>query len=85
MAVTIEPTPNPNALKFTVGRDVGGPKTFVADTDIPDPMPAAILQIDGVTSVFMTADFVTLSKQAEATWETIAPAAQAILESHFPD
>ena len=28
MPVTIESTPNPNALKFTVGVDVGGPKTF---------------------------------------------------------
>ena len=85
MAVTIEPTPNPNALKFSVGQDVGGPKTFVAGKEVDDPMAAAILEIDGVTSVFMTADFVTLSKHPDASWDTIAPSAQQILESHFGD
>ncbi len=83
MAVTIANTPNPNALKFTVGRDVGGPATFVAGKDDGDPLASAILAIDGVASMFMTADFVTLTKQPDATWDTIAPAAQEILETHF--
>jgi hypothetical protein len=48
-------------------------------------MAVAILEIDGVTSVFMTADFVTLSKHPDASWDTIAPSAQQILESHFGD
>ncbi len=85
MPVSIEPTPNPNALKFSVGRDVGGPTTYVAGKDVDDPMSSSILEIEGVTSVFMTADFVTLSKHPDATWDTIAPAAQKILESYFPD
>ncbi len=83
MAVTVEPTPNPNALKFTVGVDVGGPTTVVAGADTDDPVAAALLELEGVTSVFMTADFVTLSKRPDATWDDIAPAAQTILESHF--
>ncbi|MDH3498750.1 MAG: NifU N-terminal domain-containing protein [Acidimicrobiia bacterium] len=83
MAVSIEPTPNPNALKFTVGTDVGGPKTFVAGSAVDDPVSASILEIDGVTSVFMTADFVTLSKRPDVSWDVIAPAAQEILEIHF--
>jgi hypothetical protein len=85
MAVTIDPTPNPNALKFTVGADVGGPKTFVAGADTDDPIASALLDLEGVTSVFMTADFVTLSKQPDANWDDIASAAQTILESHFGD
>ena len=85
MPVTVEPTPNPNALKFTVGCDVEGPRTYVAGKDVDDPMSAEILEIDGVTSVFMTADFVTLSKHPDASWDVIAPAAREILETHFPD
>lgn len=85
MAVSIDPTPNPNALKFTVGRDVGGPKTFVAGKDVDDPMAAEILDLEGVTSVFMTADFVTLSKRPDASWDNIAGPAQQILETHFSD
>ena len=83
MPVTIESTPNPNALKFTVGVDVGGPKTFVSGQETDDPLAGALLAIDGVTSIFMTADFVTLSKGPEADWEKIAMAAQGALEQYF--
>ena len=83
MPVTIVNTPNPNALKFTVGRDVGGPTTFVAGQDTDDAMARALLALEGVTSIFMTSNFVTLSKTPETTWELIAGEAQVILESHF--
>ena len=83
MPVTISPTPNPNALKFTVGADVGGPKTFAAGQDAADPLAGALLALEGVTSVFMTADFVTLSKSPDGDWEQIAAAAKTILEDHF--
>jgi Scaffold protein Nfu/NifU N terminal len=83
MAVEISNTPNPNALKFSVGVDVGGPNTYVAGKATDDPTGAALVAIDGVTSVFMTADFVTLSKQPDASWEAIAPLATEILEERF--
>ena len=83
MSITPQPTPNPNALKFTVGVDVGGPATFVAGGDIDDPSAAEILQLDGVTSVFMTADFVTISKTQDSDWETIAPEVTRILGDRF--
>jgi hypothetical protein len=85
MLVRIEATPNPNALKFTVGVDVGGPKTFVAGRADDDPLAAALLSIPGITSIFMTADFVTLSKTLDTDWADIAGPAQEILQSHFSD
>jgi hypothetical protein len=83
MAVIINSTPNPNAVKFTVGADVGGPATFVAGGAVEDPTAAQLLAIHGVTSVFMSADFVTVSKRPDASWDAIAPTAQAILEDRF--
>ncbi len=83
MSVRIEATPNPNALKFSVGVDVGGPKTFVAGREVDDPVALELLVLPGVTSVFMTADFVTLTKTPDGDWNSIAPAAQEILEKHF--
>ncbi len=76
-------TPNPNALKFTVGAPVGGPSTYVAGRAIDDPVAAELIEIGGVTSVFMTADFVTLSKTPDASWDELAERAVAILEAHF--
>lgn len=83
MPVEIAPTPNPNALKFTVGTDVGGPKTFVAGRETDDELASALLALPGVSSVFMTADFVTLSKLPDADWNEIAEPAKQLLEGHF--
>lgn len=85
MPVQIEATPNPNALKFTVGVDVGGPKTFIAGRTDDDPLAEALLSLPGITSIFMTADFVTLSKTPDADWADIAGPAQEILLSHFSE
>lgn len=85
MPVQIESTPNPNALKFTVGVDVGGPKTFVAGREEDDPLAVLLLSLPGVTSIFMTADFVTLTKTPDADWAEVAGPAQEILQSHFAD
>ncbi|HUO45912.1 MAG TPA: NifU N-terminal domain-containing protein [Acidimicrobiia bacterium] len=81
--INVEGTPNPNALKFTVGKPVGGPTTFIPGKPTDDPMAQELLALEGVTSVFLTADFVTLSKRPEADWSDIVEAAQAILEEHF--
>lgn len=83
MPVVPEPTPNPNAMKFTVGVPVGGPATFVAGRPADDPMAEALLALGGVTSVFMTADFVTVSKRPEAEWADIVPEAGRIIGERF--
>jgi hypothetical protein len=84
MPVLSSATPNPNALKFTVtGASFDTPMSFAAGQEVDDPAAAALLAIPGVTSVFMSADFVTLSKSPEGLWEEIAPAATEILEKHF--
>jgi hypothetical protein len=83
MPVTISATPNPNAVKFTVGVDVGGPTSFVPGAEVDDPVAAALVEVPGVTSVFMSADFVTISKLPNAEWDPIVAAAREILEGHF--
>ncbi len=83
MAVLIHPTPNPNALKFAVGGHFEAPVSYVSGRPADHPAAAALLAIPGVTSVFMSADFVTLSKAPAAFWDEITPAARRILEQHF--
>ncbi len=84
MPVQPEPTPNPNAVKFTVGRPVGGPKTFSGEAEAKgEPLAAGLLGIEGVSSVFMTADFVTVTKEADGDWAAITPLATSIIEAHF--
>jgi hypothetical protein len=83
MAVTVAPSPNPNAMKFTVGTDVGGPATHVAGATPEQEFVANLLALPGVTSIFMTADFVTISKTPDINWDSIVPEATAILEREF--
>lgn len=83
MPVVPEPTPNPNAMKFTVGQPVGGPATYASGSPADDPTAGEVLAIDGVVSVFFTADFVTVTKSPDASWDEITPAAQEILENRF--
>ncbi|MDF2729442.1 MAG: Scaffold protein Nfu/NifU [Acidimicrobiia bacterium] len=83
MAVIVAPSPNPNAMKFTVGIPVGGPTTHVAGTSPEETFARDLLAIPGVTSIFLTADFVTISKTSDIPWESIIPEATSILEGEF--
>ena len=83
MPVTPNPTPNPNALKFTVGAHFDTPKSYATGMETDDPLAASLLALPGVTSVFMSADFVTLTKGPEASWDAIVSEAQRILEDRF--
>lgn len=83
MPVDVEATPNPNALKFIVGVDVGGPRTFVPATATDDSLATSLLALPGVASVFMSSDFVTLSKMPDGDWGEIAEPARLLLEEHF--
>jgi hypothetical protein len=85
MAIRVEQTPNPNALKFSIGSPVGGPGTYVRGSQPEEEWVGALLALDGVASVFFTADFVTISKTPDGSWDAIASEASAILESHFQD
>lgn len=83
MAVRVEQTPNPNAFKFTVGEPVGGPGTYLKDSEPEEEFLAQLLALDGVASVFFTADFITINKAPDGSWDAITPEATAILETHF--
>jgi hypothetical protein len=83
MTVIVAPSPNPNAMKFTVGRPVGGPTTHVAGAQPEQGFARELLAIPGVTSIFLTADFVTVSKTSDVPWESIIPEATSILEGEF--
>jgi len=83
MAVIVAPSPNPNAMKFSVGKSVGGPTTHIAGSEPEEAFARGLLALPGVTSIFMTADFVTISKTPDVSWDSIIPEATAILESEF--
>ena len=82
--ITPQPTPNPNAMKFTiVGHAFDAPQTFSKDAAEGTPFAEAIFGLPGVVSLFCTADFVTVTKDSSADWADIIPGAQAALEANL--
>lgn len=77
-------TPNPNAGKFTIGRPVVDGRTSRSYHDAQqaaaDPVAAALFELEGVASVFMVSDFVTVTKTAGASWSELVPRVTSTLE-----
>lgn len=76
------PTPNPNAMKFTLDRPVveQGSRSYASRFEaMGDPVAEALFEIRGLVSVFLMADFVTVSKEPTAAWEELVPAVAAVL------
>ncbi|KAF2965931.1 hypothetical protein GQX73_g7626 [Xylaria multiplex] len=82
--IQTENTPNPDALKFHPNHPVIPPEfntPFIeylnARSTIappyPSPLAAQLMNIDGVTSVFYGADFITVTKAPDANWAHIRP------------
>ena len=86
MFIQTEETPNPATLKFLPGREVAGSTT----ADFPEPESAGrsplaerLFAIDGITGVFLGADFVTVTKAEDKEWYLLKPAVLGIIMEHF--
>lgn len=77
-----ERTPNPNSLKFS-SADGRFSDTVVAmtSTDEADrhPLGDPLFAIDGVDDVFVTPEFVTVSKTASAEWQDLQSDVESVL------
>lgn len=83
VAVFVEPTPNPNSLKFILGREIiaRGPYEFATASEAKDsPLATRLFDIPGVEGVFIGANFVSVRKTQEARWGDIEPKAVEIIE-----
>lgn len=82
--VRFQPTPNPNAGKFVCGRTVVEGKSsrsfYNAEQAAGEPIAAALFELDGVASIFMVEDFVTVTKQPDADWSLLIPQVIETLE-----
>ena len=81
-SVHYEQTPNPNALKFTCNVAVVPKGSFVfdnAEAAAGNPLGESLFALEGVSTVFATRDFVTITKVNTAHWDALVPQVQAAL------
>lgn len=85
MFIQTEATPNPATLKFLPGREVlpGEPRDYrTAEAAAESPLAAALFAVDGVTGVFLGADFISVTKN-DTDWAYIKPAILGVIMEHF--
>lgn len=81
---TPSPTPNPDAMKFTL--DVTLPDSFnvtSADGAAGNAFAEDVFATDGVVTVFGVNDFVTVTRRSGAEWDPIVAAVQEAAAKHF--
>jgi Fe-S cluster biogenesis protein NfuA len=86
--IVIQPTPNPNALKFILNRDVmiEGKVSFKAPQDCKDiPLAAALFDLRGVDQIHFFQNVITISKFSFEDWDSLEPAVQTCIESFVDD
>ncbi|OCL02443.1 HIRA-interacting protein 5 [Glonium stellatum] len=90
MFIQTEDTPNPDALKFNPNTRILpenisspfleylSPRSTLAPPH-PSPLAAKLLNVDGVTSVFFGADYITVSKDSATPWAHVKPEVFSII------
>jgi hypothetical protein len=78
----VQATPNPNAFKFILDRQiVAQPTSFLEAAAGQDhPIACRLFEVPGVNSVFMLGDFVTINKSSDARWADITPKVKKVLK-----
>ena len=73
MFVQTEVTPNPNSLKFLPGKNVSNSGSFevTKKEDTNSELVRNLLSINGVVGVFLGADFLSINKKEDISWEDI--------------
>ena len=77
------PTPNPDALKFTLDITLGSMINLGAGDEPDTPFARAVLGAPGVANLFGVNDFVTVTRQPGADWDPIIAAVQAAAAEHL--
>ncbi len=87
MFIQTEITPNPASLKFLPGTDLlsGRKAEFISveEAEKYSPLAERLFRIDGVTSVFISEDFVTVTKADDQNWDELKALIMTSLMQHL--
>lgn len=85
--VSLEFTPNPNTLKYSVNRELldKGAANFTKkeDADTRSPLAAKLFAISGIAGVMIGKNFVTVTKTDEGDWDVVHKSCSTVIEQHL--
>ena len=86
MFIQTEETPNPATVKFIPGQEIlkSGTKDYSSEADAQNaPLALRLFSLTGVNRVFLTTDFVSVSKADDTDWSMLKPMVLAVLMEHL--
>ncbi len=86
MFIQTEATPNPSTIKFLPGQSVmekGIAEFKKVEESVHSPLAKRLFTLQGVASVFLGADFVSVTKADDTDWSMLKPMVLAALMEHF--
>ena len=85
--VSLEFTPNPNTLKYSVNRKLleKGAANFtkIEDAEARSPLASKLLRVQGICGVMIGKDFVTITKTEDGDWDHVHKTASDTIEQHL--
>ncbi len=87
MFVQTEVTPNPNSLKFLPGKNVSnsGPYEISNKDDVENELVRNILSVNGVESIFLGKDFLSINKNDKTKWDEIKHIVISLINDFYSD
>ena len=86
MFIQTELTPNPKTVKFIPGEEVS-PQKNITYKDILEaensPLAKRLFLIDGVDSVFLGSDFISIHKTDDFEWQVLKPLILSQIMQHY--
>ena len=85
MFIQTEKTPNPNSLKFIPGKKVlhEGVIEIFKKTETENQLIKNIMSVDGVVSILLSEDFLSVNKKNDTDWEEIKHIIKSFINDYY--
>ena len=86
MFIQTEDTPNPDTLKFMPGDIVlktGSVDYSSKESSVNSPLASRLFEIDGVSRVFLSLDFISITKETDLEWNNLKPSILTGIMEHY--
>ena len=82
LQITVQSTPNPNAAKFTLDRELpdgGGRSYFDAEAARGDRLAERLFEVDGVRALLLVDNFITVTKADDEEWSELVERIERVI------
>lgn len=86
--ITVEGTPNPNAAKFVLDRDLPEPasRSFFSKASAEgDPLASRLFAIAGVRALLLVENFITVTKREDHEWPDLVGQVEAAIRAAWEE